>query len=91
MDEVQKLHLKLKQEQQRWDKECVAREKQQVSIVSMVSGAFTSIWMQKEGKIYQIKGVKYMGETCIVSVIKTKIRGWHVSINPQLMNSLLAT
>uniref|UniRef100_A0A3B4AFS0 PH domain-containing protein n=1 Tax=Periophthalmus magnuspinnatus TaxID=409849 RepID=A0A3B4AFS0_9GOBI len=28
-DEVQKLHLKLKQEQQRWDKECLAREKQQ--------------------------------------------------------------
>lgn len=31
MDEVQKRHVKLKQEQQRWDKECVAREKQQVS------------------------------------------------------------
>lgn len=30
-DEVQKLHVKLRQEQQRWDKECVAREKQQVS------------------------------------------------------------
>lgn len=29
VDEVQKLHLKLKQEQQRWDKECLAREKQQ--------------------------------------------------------------
>ncbi|XP_069563971.1 rho guanine nucleotide exchange factor 28-like isoform X1 [Brachyistius frenatus] len=29
VDEVQKLHVKLKQEQQRWDKECVAREKQQ--------------------------------------------------------------
>ncbi|XP_041855242.1 rho guanine nucleotide exchange factor 28-like isoform X2 [Melanotaenia boesemani] len=29
VDEVQKLHAKLKQEQQRWDKECVAREKQQ--------------------------------------------------------------
>ncbi|KAM9743736.1 rho guanine nucleotide exchange factor 28-like isoform 2-T2 [Menidia menidia] len=28
-DEVQKLHAKLRQEQQRWDKECVAREKQQ--------------------------------------------------------------
>uniref|UniRef100_H3DD59 Rho guanine nucleotide exchange factor (GEF) 28a n=1 Tax=Tetraodon nigroviridis TaxID=99883 RepID=H3DD59_TETNG len=28
-DEVQKLHVKLKQEQQRWDRECVAREKQQ--------------------------------------------------------------
>ncbi|CAL1614900.1 unnamed protein product [Knipowitschia caucasica] len=27
--EVQKLHLRLKQEQQRWDKECAAREKQQ--------------------------------------------------------------
>uniref|UniRef100_A0A3B4ZXD1 Rho guanine nucleotide exchange factor 28-like n=1 Tax=Stegastes partitus TaxID=144197 RepID=A0A3B4ZXD1_9TELE len=27
--EVQKLHVKLKQEQQRWDKECSAREKQQ--------------------------------------------------------------
>lgn len=31
VDEVHKLHVKLKQEQQRWDKECVAREKQQVS------------------------------------------------------------
>lgn len=31
-DEVQKLHVKLKQEQQRWDRECVAREKQQVNI-----------------------------------------------------------
>ncbi|XP_053726398.1 rho guanine nucleotide exchange factor 28-like isoform X2 [Synchiropus splendidus] len=30
MDEVQKLHMKLKQEQQRWDKECVAREKHQL-------------------------------------------------------------
>lgn len=30
--EVQKLHVKLKQEQQRWDKECLAREKQQVSL-----------------------------------------------------------
>ncbi|KAM4576166.1 rho guanine nucleotide exchange factor 28-like isoform 1-T1 [Odontesthes bonariensis] len=29
VDDVQKLHAKLKQEQQRWDKECVAREKQQ--------------------------------------------------------------
>ncbi|XP_075889377.1 rho guanine nucleotide exchange factor 28-like isoform X3 [Nelusetta ayraudi] len=29
VDEVQKRHVKLKQEQQRWDKECVAREKQQ--------------------------------------------------------------
>ncbi|XP_070820299.1 rho guanine nucleotide exchange factor 28-like isoform X1 [Chaetodon trifascialis] len=29
VDEVQKLHVKLKQEQQRWDKECQAREKQQ--------------------------------------------------------------
>ncbi|XP_077378766.1 rho guanine nucleotide exchange factor 28-like isoform X2 [Festucalex cinctus] len=29
VDEVQKLHVKLKQDQQRWDKECVAREKQQ--------------------------------------------------------------
>ncbi|XP_061623504.1 rho guanine nucleotide exchange factor 28-like isoform X4 [Phyllopteryx taeniolatus] len=29
VDEVQKLHVKLKQGQQRWDKECVAREKQQ--------------------------------------------------------------
>ncbi|XP_051279663.1 rho guanine nucleotide exchange factor 28 isoform X5 [Dicentrarchus labrax] len=29
VDEVQKLHMKLKQEQQRWDKECLAREKQQ--------------------------------------------------------------
>ncbi len=33
--EVQKLHVKLKQEQQRWDKECVAREKQQVSLMLM--------------------------------------------------------
>ncbi|XP_041643556.1 rho guanine nucleotide exchange factor 28-like isoform X2 [Cheilinus undulatus] len=29
VDEVQKLHVKLKQEQHRWDKECQAREKQQ--------------------------------------------------------------
>ncbi|XP_072288735.1 rho guanine nucleotide exchange factor 28-like [Eucyclogobius newberryi] len=28
-DEVQKLHLKLKQQQHRWDKECLAREKHQ--------------------------------------------------------------
>lgn len=32
-DEVQKMHVKLKQEQQRWDRECVAREKQQVNIL----------------------------------------------------------
>lgn len=35
MDEVQKLHVKLKQEQQRWDKECVVREKQQVRLASL--------------------------------------------------------
>ncbi|XP_034093079.1 rho guanine nucleotide exchange factor 28-like isoform X7 [Gymnodraco acuticeps] len=29
VDEVKKLHVKLKQEQQRWDKECLVREKQQ--------------------------------------------------------------
>ncbi|CAJ1069256.1 rho guanine nucleotide exchange factor 28-like isoform X2 [Xyrichtys novacula] len=29
VDEVQKLHVRLKQEQQRWDKECLTREKQQ--------------------------------------------------------------
>nr|XP_020449363.1 rho guanine nucleotide exchange factor 28-like isoform X2 [Monopterus albus] len=29
VDEVQKLHVKLKQEQQCWDKECLARDKQQ--------------------------------------------------------------
>ncbi|XP_031711943.1 rho guanine nucleotide exchange factor 28-like isoform X4 [Anarrhichthys ocellatus] len=29
VDEVQKLHVKLKQVQHRWDKECLAREKQQ--------------------------------------------------------------
>ncbi|XP_051923069.1 rho guanine nucleotide exchange factor 28 isoform X3 [Hippocampus zosterae] len=29
VDEVQKLQVKIKQDQQRWDKECVAREKQQ--------------------------------------------------------------
>lgn len=34
--EVQKLHVKLKQEQQRWDKECVMREKQQVSLTLML-------------------------------------------------------
>lgn len=33
VDEVQKLHVKLKQEQQRWEKECLARDKQQVSLV----------------------------------------------------------
>lgn len=32
-DEVQKMHVKLKQEQQRWDRECVAREKQQVNML----------------------------------------------------------
>lgn len=32
-DGVQKLQVKLKQEQQRWDKECLAREKQQVGFV----------------------------------------------------------
>lgn len=31
-DEVHKLHVKLKQEQLRWDRECVAREKQQVNL-----------------------------------------------------------
>lgn len=31
---MQKLHVKLKQEQQRWDRECVAREKQQVDTKS---------------------------------------------------------
>nr|XP_046243952.1 rho guanine nucleotide exchange factor 28-like isoform X2 [Scatophagus argus] len=35
-DEVQKLHVKLKQEQQRWDKECLAREKQQNEQESML-------------------------------------------------------
>lgn len=34
--EVHKLHVKLKQEQQRWDKECVVREKQQVSLTLML-------------------------------------------------------
>lgn len=34
--EVQKLHVKLKQEQQRWDRECVVREKQQVSLTLML-------------------------------------------------------
>lgn len=34
--EVQKLHVKLKQEQQRWDKECVVREKQQVRLTLML-------------------------------------------------------
>ncbi|XP_067377361.1 rho guanine nucleotide exchange factor 28-like isoform X2 [Channa argus] len=29
VDEVQKLHAKLRQEQQRWDRECLARDKQQ--------------------------------------------------------------
>lgn len=37
VDEVQKLHVKLKQEQQRWDKECVAREKQQVNLMLFFS------------------------------------------------------
>ncbi|XP_075994725.1 rho guanine nucleotide exchange factor 28-like isoform X2 [Genypterus blacodes] len=34
--EVQKLHGKLRQEQQRWDKECVAREKQQIEQESLL-------------------------------------------------------
>lgn len=33
VDEMQKLHVRLKHEQQRWDKECLAREKQQVSLM----------------------------------------------------------
>lgn len=37
VDEVQKLHVKLKQEQQRWDKECLVRDKQQVSVVMTLS------------------------------------------------------
>ena len=37
VDEVQKLHVKLKQEQQRWDKECLAREKQQVNLMLIFS------------------------------------------------------
>lgn len=36
VDEVQKLHVKLKQEQQRWDKECLVRDKQQVSLMLTV-------------------------------------------------------
>lgn len=36
VDDVQKLHMKLKQEQQRWDKECLAREKQQVSLTRVL-------------------------------------------------------
>lgn len=43
VDEVQKLHVKLKQEQQRWDKECLAREKQQVSLMLMVCVPCTCI------------------------------------------------
>lgn len=35
VDEMKKLHVKLRQEQQRWDKECLAREKQQVSLMLM--------------------------------------------------------
>lgn len=35
VDEVQKLYVRLKQEQQRWDKECVARERLQVSLMLM--------------------------------------------------------
>lgn len=44
VDEVQKLHVKLKQEQQRWDKECVAREKQQVSFILMFRVECTLIY-----------------------------------------------
>lgn len=33
VDEVQKLQIKLKQEQQHWEKECATREKQQVGLV----------------------------------------------------------
>ncbi|XP_016532633.1 rho guanine nucleotide exchange factor 28-like isoform X5 [Poecilia formosa] len=36
VDEVQKLQAKLKQEQQRWEKECVAREKQQTEQESVL-------------------------------------------------------
>lgn len=38
--EVQKLHVKLKQEQQRWDRECVAREKQQVNRTELTELVF---------------------------------------------------
>lgn len=43
VDEVQKLHVKLKQEQQRWDKECLAREKQQVNLMPMFWVVLSSV------------------------------------------------
>lgn len=46
VDEVQKLHVKLKQEQQRWDRECMVREKQQVSVMQMfllICGLFFTV------------------------------------------------
>lgn len=33
VDEVQKLHVKVKQEQQRWDKTCLVRDKHQVRLM----------------------------------------------------------
>ncbi|XP_026177143.1 rho guanine nucleotide exchange factor 28-like isoform X1 [Mastacembelus armatus] len=36
VDQVQKLHVKLKQEQQRWDKECLTRDKQQTEQESVL-------------------------------------------------------
>lgn len=49
VDEVQKLHVRLKQEQQRWDKECLAREKHQVHLMLMLRVAYTLICLTSFG------------------------------------------
>ncbi|XP_029998419.1 rho guanine nucleotide exchange factor 28-like isoform X2 [Sphaeramia orbicularis] len=46
--EVQKLHVKLKQEQQRWDKECVARERQQSEHQSMLEQREQQCFLEAE-------------------------------------------
>ncbi|XP_042277469.1 rho guanine nucleotide exchange factor 28-like isoform X2 [Thunnus maccoyii] len=48
VDEVHKLYVKLKQEQQRWDKECVAREKQQSEQVSLLEQREQQCFLEAE-------------------------------------------
>ncbi|KAM7391311.1 hypothetical protein PAMP_022011 [Pampus punctatissimus] len=48
VDEVQKLYVRLKQEQQRWDKECVAREKQQSEQESVLAQREQQCFLEAE-------------------------------------------
>ncbi|XP_057687797.1 rho guanine nucleotide exchange factor 28 isoform X1 [Corythoichthys intestinalis] len=48
VDDVQKLHLKLKQDQQRWDKECAAKEKQQTEQESALEKREQNCLMEAE-------------------------------------------